>query len=182
VAAAELDGRLIVISAADCTVRVWGLRRRKAEGHHSHPIKLPHASPVHAAILRRREDGMDVITGCQNGDSWTWDLFTGRRLSRTSTPGSAGVGAIIALAPNHVLYGNGETLSLYEATNTAAPSLTIELGSPVQALAAYGTSTAVAATGLGLVALEIPRLPAVLVQGIRPRTHPRTDLGRQLGR
>ena len=47
-------------------------------------------------------------------------------------------------------------MSLYEATNAATPVLTIELDSEIQALAAYGTSTVVAATRLGLVALEVP--------------------------
>ena len=67
----------------------------------------------------------------------------------------SGVTAILVLAPDHVLYANGETLSLYEATN-AAPVLTIELDSEIQALATHGISTVVAATRLGLVALDIP--------------------------
>jgi hypothetical protein len=47
-------------------------------------------------------------------------------------------------------------MSLYEVTGAAAPLLAIELGSEIVALATHGNSTVVAATRLGLVALEVP--------------------------
>jgi hypothetical protein len=88
--------------------------------------------------------------------SRTCDLATGRSLSRIAIRGESGVSAIALLAPDQVLYADGGTLSLYAATRDAAPVLTIELDSEVHALAAYRTSV-MAATSLGLVALDIPQ-------------------------
>ena len=99
---------------------------------------------------------MNLITGCKGSISQTWDLSACRVLSTTSPPGQSEVAAIGTLAPDHVLYANGSTISLYAATSAASPILTIELGSEIQAIATHGTSTVVAATILGLVALEIP--------------------------
>jgi len=77
-------------------------------------------------------------------------------LSKTITPGRSGIRSIIILVPDHVLYANSQTVSLYKAINTGTPVLTIELDSEIHALAAHGTSTVVAATTLGLVALNVP--------------------------
>ena len=77
-------------------------------------------------------------------------------LSRTIVPGQSAVAAISALAPDHVLCANGNTMFLYEVTNAAAPLLAIELDSEILALSTRGTSTVVAATRLGLVAIEVP--------------------------
>jgi WD40 repeat protein len=157
VAAAELDGRPVVASGGvDRTVRVWDLAKRKAMRYHLRRVRLRHAAPVDALTLMRRENRMNVITGCADGISKTWDLCACRMLSKTITPGRSGIRSIIILVPDHVLYANGQTVSLYKATNTATPILTIELDSEIHALAAHGTSTVVAATTLGLVALRVP--------------------------
>ena len=156
VAAAELDGRPVVISCGDRTVRVWDLARRQAMRHNSHRVRLRHAAPVRAAVLVQRKDHVHVITGCTDGTSQTWDLSTGNLLSTIITPGRSGVSAISALAPDHLLYANGRTISLYKATNATNPILVIELHSEIQALTAHGTTTVVAATRLGLIALRVP--------------------------
>ena len=156
VAAAELDGRPVVISGSrDRTVRVWNLARQRAMRHHLRRVKLRHAAPVYAAILIQRRDRVNLITGCTDGVSQAWDLSACRVLSTTIPPGQGEVAAIGTLAPNHVLYANGRTISLYEATGATSPILTIELDSEIQAITTHGTSTVVAATELGLVALEI---------------------------
>ncbi len=156
VAAAELDGRPLVISGSDDgSVLVWNLAKRRAMRYHFRRVRLRHTAPVHAAALMRRENRLNIITGCRDGVSQTWDLCVYRTLSRTLTPGRSGVNAIIVLAPDHVLCANSGTISLYEATNTVTPIMTIELDSEIHALAAHGTSTVIAATGLGLVALEV---------------------------
>ena len=158
VATAELDGRPVLISGSDDrTVRVWDLAKRRAMRYRSR-IKLPHAAPVDAAILIRRKNRLNVIVGCRNSVSQIWDLRARRTLSRTTTPGRSGIRAMITLVPDHVLYANSRTISLYayKATNTATPILTVELDSEIHALAAGGTSTVVTATGLGLVALNVP--------------------------
>jgi WD40 repeat protein len=158
VAAAELDGRPVVISGSDDqTVRVWDLAKRRAMRYRLH-IRLPHEAPVDAAILTRRENGLNVIVGCRDGVSQIWDLSARLTLSRTITPGRSGIRAMITLVSDHVLYANSRTISLYayRAANTATPILTVELESEIHALVAHGTSTVVAATGLGLVALKVP--------------------------
>jgi WD40 repeat protein len=157
VAAAELEGRPVVISgSSDRTVRVWDLARQRAMRHHLRRVKLRHAAPVLAAVLIQRPDRLNLITGCTGNVSQTWDLSAWRVLSTTIPPGQSEVAAIGTLAPNHVLYTNGSTISLYEAATAISPILAIELDSEIQAIATHGTSTVVAATTLGLVALEIP--------------------------
>ena len=156
VAAAELDGRPVVISGStDRTVRVWDLARQRAMRHHLRRVQLRHAAPVLAAVLIQRRDRVNLITGCSDSISQTWDLSAWRVLSRTIVPGQSGVAAIGALPPDHVLCANGSTMFLYEVTG-AAPLLAIELDSEILALSTHGTSTVVAATRLGLVALEVP--------------------------
>ena len=157
VAAAELDGRPVAISgSSDQTVRLWDLARHRTMRHHLRRIQLRHAAPVLAAVLIRRRDRINLITGCTDSLSQRWDLTTWRVLSRTIVPGQSAVAAISALAPEHVLYANGRTMSLYKVTGAAAPLLTIELGSEILALGTHGSATVVAATRLGLVALEVP--------------------------
>ena len=63
------------------------------------------------------------------------------------------------LTSDCVLYANGSEISLCRATDLATPTLTIGLDSEIHALAAYGMSTVVAATALGLIALEIAYTP-----------------------
>ena len=156
-AAAELDGRPVVISGGDDqAVRVWDLARQRAMRHHFRRVQLHHAASVLAAVLIQRRDRINLITGCMDSISQTWDLSAWRVLARTIVPGQSGVAAIGAVAPDHVLYANGSTMFLFEATNADAPILTIDLDSQIQALATHGTSTAVAATRLGLVVLEVP--------------------------
>ncbi len=157
VTAAELDHRPVVISGGDDrTVRVWDVAKRRPMRYHLRPVRLDHTAPVRAAVLIRREDRLNVITGCRDGVSQTWDLPACRTLSSTTTRGGTGVSAIVTLTSDHVLYANGRTMSLYEATNIARPIQTIELDSEIHALVAHGTSTVVAATRLGIVTLEIP--------------------------
>jgi hypothetical protein len=101
-----------------------------------------------------------VIVGCLDNASYTWELPSCQKLSRTVVPGNSGIGAIAILAPDNVLYANGATMSLYDDVGAAAPRLTIELDAEIQAFATYGTSTVIAATRLGLIAFEIPRQQA----------------------
>lgn len=96
-----------------------------------------------------------------------WDLSVCRTLSRTNVPGHFGITALLILAPDRVAYANGFMLSLYAVVNPTAPLLTIEFDSEIQALAAHGPSTIVAATRLGLVVLEIPQRPELATT--RPR-------------
>jgi len=157
VAAAELDGRPVAISGSgDQTVRLWDLARHRAMRHHLRRIQLRHAAPVLAAVLIQRRDRINLITGCTDGLSQAWDLAAWRVLSRTIVPGQSEVAAIGALAPDHVLYANDRTMSLYNGTGAAAPLLTIEVDSEILALSTHGNATVVAATRLGLVALEVP--------------------------
>ena len=157
VIATELEGRPVVISGEqDGSVRAWDLAKRRALRYHFRRVRLRHVAPVHAAVLTRFEDRFNLITGCADGVSCTWDLSACRTLSRTIIPGRSGIGAIITLAPDYVVYASGGTILMYEATNTATPILTIELDSEIRALAALGISTVVAATRLGLVSLEVP--------------------------
>jgi hypothetical protein len=137
-------------------VRVWDLGRGRAVRRHLRPIRLRHTAPVLAAVLILRGDHVRVVTGCQDSISRTWDLPAGRMLSTTLVPGGSAVSAITTLGHNHVLHASGAALSLYQAANAASPILTIELDSEIQALTAHGTTTAVAATRLGVVVLEIP--------------------------
>jgi WD40 repeat protein len=157
VAAAELDGRPVVISAADDgSVRVWNLAKRRAARHHFGRVRLRHEAPVRAAVVTRREDRLNVITGCRDSVRQTWDLSACRVLSTITTPGHSGVSAVVVLAPDQILYANGGMMFLYKAANVDDPVLTIDLNSDIHALAAQGPSTVVAATRLGLVALEFP--------------------------
>jgi WD40 repeat protein len=157
VAAAEVDGRPVVISGSnDRTVRVWDLTRQRAMRRHLRRVQLRHTASVVAAILTQRRDRANLITSCTDGVSQTWDLSTWRVLSRTIVPGQSAVAAISALAPDHVLYASGRTMFLYKGSAATVPLLTIELDSEILALATQGTSTVVAATQLGLVALEVP--------------------------
>jgi hypothetical protein len=105
-------------------------------------------------VVAHRREHVTVVTGCSDNSSRSWDLATGRSLSRIAIPGGSGLSAVTVLAPDRVLYANRGMLSLYAATGAAAPVLTIELDSEVLALATYRTSV-VAATRLGLVALDI---------------------------
>ncbi len=156
VTAAELDDRPVVISGSDDrTVRVWDVAKRRPMRYHFRHVQLNHAAPVRAAVLMRHKDRLNVITGCRDSVSQTWDLPACQTRSTTTIPGRTGVSAIVILAPDHVLYANGRTISLYKATNIADPVLGIELDSEIHALTAHGTSTVVAATRLGLVTLEI---------------------------
>ena len=147
VAAAELDGRPVAISAsADRTVRVWDLARNRAMRHYLRRVRLRHAAPVLAAVLTQRRDRVNLITGCRGSVSQTWDLSAWRVVSRTIVPGQSAVAAIGALPPDHVLYASGSTMFLYEVTSAAVSLLAIEIGSEIHALATHGTSTVVAAT------------------------------------
>ena len=104
----------------------------------------------------QRENRADIITGCLDNVSYTWELPSCRKLSTTTIEGDFGNSAIAILAPDSVLYANGSTMLLYDAVDTAAPRLTIELDTEIQAFATYDTSTVIAATRLGLIAFEIP--------------------------
>jgi WD40 repeat protein len=157
VAAMELEGRPVVISGADDgSVRVWDLARQRAVRHHWRDVRLRNAAPVRAAVLIQRENRVNVVIGCADGVSQTWDLSAYRMSSRTITQGPSGVSAIATLVPDQVLYATGRTIALYKPANAAAPVLTIELDSEIQALAAHGSLTVVGATKLGLITLEVP--------------------------
>jgi WD40 repeat protein len=147
----------VVISGSDDgSMRVWDLAKRRAVRRRLRRIRLRHAAPVLAAVLTHRQPRIAVIVGYQDSVSQTWDLSASHLLSMTTVPGGAGVSAITILALDHVLYANGNTLAQYGQASAAVPVLTIELDSEIRALATYGTSTVVAATELGLVALDIP--------------------------
>jgi WD40 repeat protein len=157
VAVGELDGRPVVLCGGDDrSVRVWDLARRRTVRHLLRPMRLRHAAPVMAVAVTHRQGHVTVVTGCSGNISRIWDLTTRRSLSTIHIPGGSTVIAIAILAPDRIIFANGGTLSLYAATRDATPMLTIELDSEVQALAAYRTSV-VAATRLGLVALDIPQ-------------------------
>ena len=147
---------MAVSGSDDRTVRVWDLAKRRAVRHRLRPIRLHHAAPVLAAVVAPRKGHTTVVTGCSDSTTRTWDLAGRRSLFRIAIPGGSGIIAIALLVPDRVVYANGGTLCLYEATRDAASVLTIELESEVLALAGYRTSI-VAATRLGLVALEIPQ-------------------------
>jgi hypothetical protein len=101
-----------------------------------------------------------VIAGCLDNASYTWELPSCQKLSRTIVAGNSGISAVAILAPDNVLYANGTTMSLYDDVGAPAPRLMIELDAEIQAFATYGTSTVIAATRQGLIAFEIPRQQA----------------------
>jgi WD40 repeat protein len=158
VAVAELDGRQVVVSgSSNGTVRVWDLAARRAVRHHLRPVRLRHPAPVLVAVTMQHENRVCIITGCLDKASYTWELPSCRKLSRTIIEGRFGNSAITILAPDNVLYANGATMSLYDAVGAPTPRLTIELDAEIQAFATHGTSTVIAATRRGLIAFEIPR-------------------------
>ena len=156
VTVAELDGRHVLLSGGkDGTVRVWDLAKRRALRHLLRPILLRHSAQVLAAVVAYRRRLVTVVTACSDKTIWTWDLATCQSLSRIAIHGQAEGSAIALRAQDQVLYANGGTLSLYAETPDEAPVLRIELDSEVLAVATHRTSV-VAATRLGLVALDIP--------------------------
>ena len=113
VTTAQLDGRHVVISSSgDRTVQMWDAAKRRPMRHHFRRVRLRHEASVRAAALMRREDRWNAIAGCWDSVSQTWDLSVCRTRSRTFTPGSTGISAIAILAPDHVLYANGRTISV----------------------------------------------------------------------
>jgi hypothetical protein len=117
---------------------------------------MRHVASVLVAILVRRGNRLNVITGCRDNVSRAWDLAACRALSKTDIPGSSGVSAIAALADDHVLYATDRTIYLFSADDPGTYKAAIELDSEILALAAHGSSTVVAATRLGLLTLDIP--------------------------
>ena len=93
VAAAELDGRPVVISGgSDGTVRVWDL----ATGT---PVGDPftgHSDPVNAVAAAELDGRPVVISGSSDGTVRVWDLATGdpgrRPVHRPRRPGERGGG------------------------------------------------------------------------------------------
>ena len=99
---------------------------------------------------------MNLITGCTDGVSQTWDLSARRVLSTTIPPGQSEVAAIGPLAP---ITSSTPTAAQSPYTRQPAPPLPSwrsNSAPEIRAIATHGISTVVAATTLGLVALEIP--------------------------
>jgi WD40 repeat protein len=156
VAVGELDGRPVVLSGGDDrSVRVWDLAKRRAVRLLLRPMRLRHPAPIMAMAVTHRQGRVTVVTGCSDNNSRIWDLATRRPLSMIPIPGGSTVIAIALLAPDQIVYANGGTLLLFATMRDAFPVLKIELDSEVRALATYRTSL-VAATRLGIVALDIP--------------------------
>ena len=95
VAAAELEGRPVVVSGGDDgTVRVWDL----ATGLPVSRTSLTgHTGPVAAVVVAELEGRPVVVSGGDDGTVRVWDLATGLPVSRTSFTGHTGpVGAVAA--------------------------------------------------------------------------------------
>ena len=111
---ADLGGRSVVISGGDDgSVRLWDLAKRRAVRYRMRPLRLDHISPVHCALVRYSYERLAVVTGCEDGTTWTWDVDSARPLSKAVVPGGSGISAMVPLQPDQILYANGRMLSLY---------------------------------------------------------------------
>ncbi|MGH3778646.1 MAG: caspase family protein [Pseudonocardiaceae bacterium] len=159
VATGELNGRPVVISGGeDATLRVWDLVKRRPTRSTLRAVRLRHSAPVSAVATRQDEDRLLVLARCIDGTIWTWDLSSHLLLSKKRLPHGTAVTAIAFLGSERAVFAAGGTLVVDPISQNLTPTLSIELESEILALTTYGPSTVVAATGLGLVVLDIPRL------------------------
>jgi hypothetical protein len=99
-----------------------------------------------------------VLASCSDGTIWTWDLSSHRMLSKKRFSHGKVVTAIALLGSERAVFAAGGTLVVDSIGQNSIATLRIELESEILALTTYGQSTVVAAAGLGLVVLDIPRL------------------------
>jgi WD40 repeat protein len=159
VATGELDGRPVVVSGGeDTTLRVWDLAKRRPKRNILRAVRLRHSAPILTAVTHQNKDHLWVFAGCSDGTIWTWDLSSRRVLSKMHSSHGTAVTAIALLGPERIVFAAGGTLVIGSTNPKFTPDLVIELESEILALTAYDPSTVVAATGLGLVVLDIPRL------------------------
>jgi WD40 repeat protein len=159
VAVGQMGGMPVVaIAGGWChsRVRIWNVAKRRFVRLRLRRVHLRHKTDVRTVLVVCRQQRVMIITGCRDNVAYVWDLATRQLVSSTVIRGGSGVNATAFLAPDRVVYANGGTLSVYAAANDACPTLTIELDSKISALATQGTSMVIAATELGLVAIEIP--------------------------
>jgi WD40 repeat protein len=156
VAVAVLDGRSVVISGSDdATVRLWDLAKGQPVRHIRRAVRLRHSAPVLTAVVQRRRDVVHVSTGCRDGTRWTWDLSTGRAVSRSLASHVAPVNSTALLAEDGVAFATGSTLIIDRPSQSSSVVQEIELESEVLALATDCRSTVVAGSRLGLVVLDV---------------------------
>ena len=138
VAAAELDGRPVVISGSDDrTVRVWDL----ATGT---PVGDPftgHAGPVNAVAAAELDGRPVVISGSDDGTVRVWDLATGTPVGDPFTGHTGPVHAVAAAELDGrpvVISGSGDrTVRVWDlATGTPVGDPFTGHGGPVHAVAA----------------------------------------------
>ena len=153
VAVAELDGRPVVVSGADdSTVRVTRLmgRRRKAR------CFTRHSSAVTAVVVAELDGRPVVVSTSQAGMLDVRDLA-----SRTKCGGTVGSpSSVIAAACLHkdlLVVASTRMITVRDLRSVDPPLLAIELDSDIAAVTTHG-ETVIAATDLGLVALDVPPL------------------------
>lgn len=149
---------MVISGSDDATLRMWDLAKSQPLRRILRAVRLRHRVPVKAVVLHRHRDHVSAITGCSNGTRWTWNLSTCRTLSKRRTSNEAAVNAIAILRPGHGVWALGDTLVIGPAEQDSVDALTVDLESEALALATDNGSTVVAATRLGLVVLDVPRL------------------------
>jgi WD40 repeat protein len=176
----ELDGRPFVVSGSgsavgefssdytpDNTVWMWELATGSAR-QSPRRTKVEFSSWVTALAAVQANGQTMVAVGCKDGSLSTWDIPGIRRLGGRQTADNAPVKAVAFLGADHLVVGAGRLLTIYR--NPALTELTqsIELHSEINALVTDGTSTVVAATHHGVVAIDLYGMTEGLLGGTLP--------------
>jgi WD40 repeat protein len=158
VALGELDGRTMMISGGeDATLRVWDRTKERPMRRMLRAVCLRHSAPVLTAVTHQNQDHLCVLASCSDRTIWTWDLSGRHMLSKKRSSHGKVVTVIALLGSERAVFAAGGTLVVDSIGQNSIATLRIELESEILALTTYGPTTVVAATGLGIVVLDIPR-------------------------